>query len=393
MSMLDTCNQIYAGLYARKDQAQSYVSLHKEGKYEELEAQLQGDKNALVTFLAWVLFPQHLRDPEKSSCKWLLANSNLLTSADGIIDTGLYYSVYCWHEEGIKTFLSLGANPNKEIMPQRFVLDVYRNRTEYSLHSSAADSALLQDAVESLEGAGAQTYLEYKLRDKHIDPIVFDLMDTREPWVERLLNDLQTLPSSEQIGWIALLEHCSVKSKSRSKTWTKKLSNLMESIDANTLISTIQHCLQLATDKRPSLIFGDLSEIGDYYHCSDSCDAGHDLWGTTKKNSIILKGLIWVLSYCGEGVEHDFYSMAKAMYTKLPGIGIRNVLLANTSFAELLNIGSDKALIYALRLQEEADNQPAIKKMKALLDPYLKERGFSMNLLQLRLETENWQES
>jgi hypothetical protein len=380
------CTRLYAdngGIYS---QAKHYISLHKQGKFEELEATLQGNEEALFAFIAWVLFPQHLRDPEDAACKWLLANSNLLTSAEGVIDKGFYFAVYCWHADGIKTFLALGADPNKEVMPQRFALDVCRNRAEYAPREFGS----LEDVAACLEEAGAQTYLEYQFRGKHLDPEVFALVDTHDPWVEHLLNDFEALSRTEQVGWMALLKHCTNKSKAPSKTWLKKLRDLIAAIDGDAFVNSIRQYIKLAEEKRQSLIFGDLTVIGDYYHWSDACHTGNDLWGMSRKNSIVLKGLVWVLSRCGDGIEYDLYIITKAMYTKVPGIGIRNVKIASPCFAELLHLGSDKALMYALRLHDEADNQPAIKKMKALLDPYLKEKGISMNLLQLRLETENW---
>lgn len=392
--MLNTFDQMCDRLYADKggiySQAKHYVYLHKQGKLKELEATLQGDEEALFAFIVWVLFPQHLRDPEGAACKWLLANSNPLTSAEGVIDKGFYFAVYCWHAEGIKTFLALGADPNKEVMPQRFALDVCRNRAEYPLSSGSPEFGSLEDVAECLEEAGAQTYLEYQFRGKHLDPEVFALVDTRDPWIEHFLNDYEVLPGTEQAGWMALLKHCTNKSKAPSKTWLKKLSDLIAAIDGDAFVNSILQCIKLAAEKRKSLSFGDLTEIGDYYHSSDACHAGNDLWGMSKKNSIVLKGLVWVLSHYRDGIEYDLYRITKAMYTKVPGIGIRNVKLANPCFAELIRLGSDKALMYALQLHDEADNQPAIKKMKTLLDPYLKEKGISMNLLQLRLETENW---
>jgi hypothetical protein len=395
MSMLNTfgqlCDRLYSiegGIYS---QARHYVTLHKQGRLKELEATLQGNEEALFAFIVWILFPEHLRDPEASACKWLLANSNLLLSAEGIIEKGFYFAIYCWHAEGIKTFLTLGADPNKEVMPQRFALDVCRNRAEYPpLSTNSLDFKPLEDAAEWLVEAGAQTYLEFQFRDKHLDPKVFALVDTRDSWVEYLLNAYGALPGPEQVGWLALLEHCTNKSKVPSKNWLKKLSNLIAAIDGDAFVKSIRQCIRLAEEKRQSLIFGDLKQIGDHYHWSDACHTGNDLWGMSKKNTILLKGMVWVISRYGDDCEYDLYCIAKAMYTKVPGIGIRNVKIANPCYAELLNIGSDKALLYALRLYNEADNQPAIKKMKALLDPYLKEKGISMNLLQLRLETENW---
>jgi hypothetical protein len=392
--MLNTFDQICNRLYRDKEgiyaHAKHYVSLHKQGRLKELEATLQGDEEALFSFIVWALFPQHLRDPEGSACKWLLANSNLLTSAEGVIDRGFYFAVYCWHAEGIKTFLTLGANPNKEVMPQRFALDVCRNRAEYPLSSGSPEFGSLEDVAEHLKEAGAQTYLEHRFQDKHIDPEIFSLVDTRDSWVEHLLNAYEALPRKEQTGWTALLKHCTNKSKAPSKAWLKKLDSLISTIDRDVFVNSIRQWIKLASEKRESSIFGDLKEIGDYYHSSDACHSGNDLWGMSKKNSVVLKSLLWILSRYGDGIEDDLYSITKAMYTKVSGIGIRNVKIAGSGFSELLNLGSDKALMYALRLHEEADNQPAIKRIKAELDPYLKEKCISINLLKLRLESENW---
>lgn len=295
--------------------------------------------------------------------EWMLANPKVLPSdADGI-DLGLRQSVFRWRTDGIRAFLDLGADPNQVLVAERTALDVCVNRTAW-FFSESKDS--LEDAVAALRGAGGRGYLEHTLGNRVGDHRVFALLDGFDAWPKKLVNDLAELDAEDQNKWTDLVSHCSVKAKAPSMKWTKQLTTLLDGVDRDRLFDALVGWIELAREPRLSLIYGDL-EGGPYYLASDSLKESQDLWGVSKKNAMVLKGLVWTLAAFGSAQARDAIAgLATAMYRAHYLLGVRETTLANACFETLLGLsGGGEA---AQAVVDATEGKVARKKMAALLN-------------------------
>lgn len=319
------------------------------------------DERYIFGLLCGSLYVERAHDAYPLS-EWLLQQPELLPVEQSRLDQCFCIAIYTWRSDAIEIFLALGANPNQPILPKRYALDICLNRTE---HDYSCEKSELDDAVASLRRYSAKTYIEHKYEQSLHCWDIFGDLASYDDWVELMVEDLAALTPIEQSHWQLIIKHAVSNAKTASKGWKREQQKNAAGLDQLKSVSLLEKWLRSACQPRSSLVFGDLRD-GPYYKKSDSTHNSFDVWRLAAKNSLVLNGLLWTLAdidpHRGQEVALE---LVQSMYAKLPELGIRDVSLANASFAVLLETEVGRNM--ALALAEQTENPTAKKKMKAML--------------------------
>lgn len=316
----------------------------------------------IFPILAWSLFTEAASDLFKLSC-WMLNQESFFPSDKQLLDFGLRLSVVTWRTDALEKFLSLGANPNQQVIPQRNIYDVCLNRSQHSYYSE--DTKEVVDAVTALEEHNAKAFL---LEKYEVKIPCFDILKTisiHDAWWTLFFTTIESDDESVQQLWCTLVSQCVNKAKKPSQKWLKETGLLVESIGKAQFVDRAISLLCEAKRPRATLIYGDL-DGGPYYKASDSLKESFDLWKITQSSSLILKCLTWLLMKIDEKKAiATVFELCKAMYEKYELLGIRDVKLANACFECL--VVSDEGIKLAKSLFDETTHKPTLNKMKTIL--------------------------
>lgn len=332
--------------------------------HEKLLAKLAEGDSFIIPFLEYILYCE-MADKHHKLSLWFINHPDLFPENQELLDECLKLSIRLWRTDAAIKFLEAGADPNKELIEERNVLDVCENRAD---HSFSLDKTDIDELVRSLRKKGALSFLEQKYQTKISKNDIFKTICTYDSWAKISLADISEMNERDQEVWCAVIEHCHSKSKSPSVSWKKKLDQLIDIIDADRFESTLAKWLLSSIKPRKTLIYGDL-ESSPYYLASDSIKESFDLWKLNDSSTFILKGFAWSLAHVNP------YSAAKvlpeviqSMYQPHYLLGSRDMKLASAIFEVLLSCPEGKERADEIIVKTE--HKPAIKKMKSILSKY-----------------------
>ncbi|XOB93802.1 hypothetical protein ACMC9M_06160 [Pseudomonadota bacterium 24LQ007] len=329
--------------------------------HEKLLAKLSEGDSFIIPFLEYILYCE-MADKHYKLSLWFINHPDLFPESQELLDECLKLSIRIWRTDASVKFLEAGADPNKELIEERNILDVCENRAD---HFYSLEKTDLDELVRLLRKKGALSFLEQKYKSKISQGDIFETVCTYDSWAKIALADISEMDKGDQEVWCAVVEHCHSKSKSPSFSWKKKLDKFVDIIGAGRFESTIIKWLLSSIKPRKTLIYGDL-ESSPYYLASDSIKESFDLWKLSDSSSFILKGFAWSLAHVNP------YSAAKilpeviqSMYQPHYLLGSRDMKLAGAIFEVFLSCPEGKERAEEIIVQTEY--KPAIKKMKAIL--------------------------
>ncbi|MCF7985918.1 MAG: hypothetical protein K9L70_16070, partial [Thiohalocapsa sp.] len=183
------------------------------GDFDALEtllaARLAQDPLAVLKVLHDSLFAERAVAAYPFSL-WLLERRDLLAKNprdQALLDLGLASVVYRWRADAVRTFLDLGADPNRALIERRTALDICANRLNF-FYSEPKDD--LEAAVAALTAAGGKGWVEATLGPRVSATGVFEALDTYDSWPETAVRDLGGLDPETQAAWAEVLTHCAV---------------------------------------------------------------------------------------------------------------------------------------------------------------------------------------
>ncbi|WP_137226815.1 hypothetical protein [Shewanella sp. MEBiC00475] len=319
----------------------------------------------VLSILDWS-FLSGSTDLHELSC-WILTQDNCLPTDSDLLNFGIRLSVERWRADGIKKFLSLGANPNQEILPRRNIYDVCLNRSHHAFYF---DDNVVTDAIDALNAYQARAYLIEKYEGSISCLDTLKPISTHDSWCELFFKSIEQDDENTQMLWCNLINKCVNKAKKPSKKWLKDCLEIVDSIGVSLFGERAQSFIIESHNQRDTLIYGEL-EGGPYYKGSASTNESFDLWKISESSSYILKSIMWLLMNVNhKGCIEVVYETCKVMYQTHELLGIRDVKLANACFTALLE--SENGAKFAKSLFDETTHKPTLNKMKVLLNLNLK---------------------
>ena len=342
----------YAGLLANGNENE----LH-----DKLLAKLVEADSFIVPFLEYILYCEIADEHHKLSL-WFINHPELFPESQELLDECLKLSIRLWRTDAAIKFLEAGADPNKELLEERNILDVCKNRTD---HFYSLEKTDLDELVRVLRKKGALSFFEQKYQSEISHNDIFETICTYDSWAKIALVDISEMEKKDQEVWCAVIEHCHSKSKSPSASWKKKLDQFVDIIGKDRFENTIIKWVISSIKPRKTLVYGDL-ESSPYYLSSDSIKESFDLWKLNESSSSILKGFSWSLVHVNSYSACEILpEVIHSMFQPHDLLGSRDGKLAGAIFEALLSCPEGKAIANEIIVQTE--HKPAIKKMKAIL--------------------------
>ncbi|WP_444912320.1 hypothetical protein [Microbulbifer sp. PAAF003] len=302
--------------------------------------------------------------------RWIFTQDSFFPINKNLLNFGLRLSVAKWSSDGIKKFLSLGACPNQEVIPERNLYDICLNRSHHIYRYHFRDNAdVVTDAIQILDEYNAKRYLIEKYETTIPCLNTLNSISIHDSWCEVFIKSIIHDDDRTQNLWCSLLNKCLNKAKKPSKKWLKDCKELVESIGVNSFSERAKLILKESHNSRRTMIYGKPEGLS-----SDSTKESFDLWKITESSSYILKSLMWLLMHINtkDSIETVFET-CKVMYQTHYLLGIRDIKLAGACFSSLLD--SEKGLTLAQSLFDEATHKPTINKMKILFNANKKIAG------------------
>jgi len=320
----------------------------------------------ILNILEWLLLAEsgtHL-----ALSKWVLENETCFSSDQKFLDFCIRLSVFNWRTDGITVFLKLGANPNQEILPGRFIYDVCLNRTQHFYNSNYPTE--LDEAITAITEYGGVSYLEYNYRDRI--PNISRLRDIsmHDSWCEIFLEKISIFDVGIQNNYINFMLLMLNKSSKPSKKWISNCLEVIDGLGSKKVLDLITVILKYSMEPRLTLVYGDMEGL-PHYRSSDSVKESFDLYKITNSSSFILKNIVRICSHLDYQVDSSLLEdFCENMYTKHFLLGIRNMKVADTCFEEILK--NNDGVLKFKELINRSNNPLAVKKMKVLFEKYQK---------------------
>lgn len=294
--------------------------------------------------------------------RWLIQQKEIFPRDQDLLDLGLRASMYKWWPYGVELFVELGAEPNQEILTKRTPLDLAYARSDFGYFGP--EEGELERTIELLLNAGGKHYLELAFREKIACQSVFDHLPLYDSWAEAAISDISKLDLYKQELYSKLFSACLNKAKKYSKNWWKSTTILVDEIGRSEFLKCLVSWLLESCKPRESHIYGYTGKgnLHRYSYMPQELDT--EIWMISEKSSTLLKSLLWLTELMNAKERASLLqSFSASMFTTYFSYGIRSPKLASHAFS--LMIQSPEGHKLGLKMLEECNHKPSIKRMKA----------------------------
>jgi hypothetical protein len=241
-----------------------------------------------------------------------------------------------------------------------------------ALMKTPLDVATTNSVRKLLLTAGARKGAEMTTGHNSIRAIV----EYGEPWTVALEHLLKDAEPTALEHWSTLLTLAvDNKSAKPSKTWSKNANAEISSIGETEYRTIVTKVLAEAREKR-----------FDHFDPDDA--TGNYQWtGTeyfiTENNTRILKSLSWTCARFNDAETcRTLRNLAKDMYKKVPGVGMRNAKIANAAMYALSVMEQDAGIKDIIALRAVTKYNSALTHINRLFNKLAEERNLSVEELE-----------
>ena len=199
-----------------------------------------------------------------------------------------------------------------------------------------------------------------------------------EVWSELAIEQLSQLEHDKLAAWNALLEHCQTKKSSKpSARWLKQADKMLDAIGRDAFSEKLFGWLDVLGKLRTKGIRDEKLQDGRF-GCGDS-----EFYAISFNNTLLLKSLIWLS--VRDGGNSDKYGtlreVVRAMFKKIPDVGIRNAKIGNAALYALSQTDDDVAIAQIALLNAKTKYGPAKKYIEKVYQEIADRRGVSQSEL------------
>ena len=272
--------------------------------------------------------------------------------------TALFFAVSNQRKACIDHLVACGADVNAANNQNETVLDI----------ALAKPGSKLLCAM--LKAAGAKTGAEIFLAGDVNAQVVQDIVNAINPgevWADEARSYLKNLPSDQAMAWVRILRHCleNVSAKP-SKKWLKEADALVDSIGSDSFRIRLLKWFPKVKENRSA----PYEEYEDDFYVRDSS------YIISENNTCLLKGLVWISSrYADADMSRELRELAKNMYKKVYGVGMRNAKLANASLYSLSVMPGNYGLKEIVVLRAATKYNPALVNINRVFNKLAEDLG------------------
>ncbi len=287
--------------------------------------------------------------------------SLLLESGAEQTDDLIFIAIKNKNKELIKLFMSLNINLNALNKDDKTPLDI------------ALEQSAFKQVCRSMVKAGAKTSFELNvIAGGELDTeAMFDAaINDGEPWTFKAKTLFRSVDNETQLLWLDLIRQClDNNSPKPSKKWLKDTKVVLDEIGDTAFKEIVLQLFPLVKqDRTDRLCDPDYGWSLDYV-ISDN-------------NTRLLKGLIWLSHHYSDiEMSNALRSLAKDLYTKVHGIGMRNAKLANAAIYSLSLMSGSNGIKELITLRAITKYNPALTNINRVFDKLAEQKGISADEL------------
>ncbi|WP_415892928.1 DUF4132 domain-containing protein [Neptuniibacter sp. PT8_73] len=285
------------------------------------------------------------------------ADINQLTS----FGTPLTFAIdsYGIEQESIQTLIDNGADINKRNEQNATALDI-----ALSIKSN-------KRMVRFLQKNGAKTSIEICIENNEHGNAgcLASLATLLKPdgfWVEIALDEFSHMNKEVLYHWHSLILHClPITSSKPTDTWLDKAEKIVLKIGSDNFVKLLEKVLPTIKQKQLD---------------TDNGYRGSLLEDT---NTAILKGLLWLSpKYARATTPSILRELAKNMFKKVYGYGIRNAKIANAALYSLANLPDSIGIKEIVTIRATTKYNAAQIHINRIFEQIAEERGLSIQDLE-----------
>ena len=205
----------------------------------------------------------------------------------------------------------------------------------------AREQKRFKGVVKLLERAGAAAYRSPNAPKARTRAQLLALIEPDEPWADRARASLEKIDEDRVRPWYELLSHCAGLDKpTPDPKWRERTGALIEDAGRAEVRAAWLDWLERVDRRRTSTEVDRKQFSTQVYADVHRCTDRYTELMISANNTRLLVGMLRATDrIADEPMVSALASVAKAMYRKVPNVGIRNAKIANAAAGALVDLG------------------------------------------------------